>query len=383
VAFARRTPLRVLHVTAVETTNYYLNNLARFISREDVQLLAATLGRPGTFISDLESIGVRAWTLNAVSRRSYPLAVVRLWRLVHREGADILHLHLFEPTVLGLLVAALSRRPAIVTRHHSDAVHRLPAGIRKRVYSCLERWINRNASHIIAPSQRVYEILTRDEGVNEAKVSLIPYGQTRERFDAVREIDPIGLRRALGVASPLLVCVSRLHAEKGHRFLLDAFARLRSQNLEAILWLVGAGPEREALAVLVDVLELGPAVRFLGWRDDVLRLMWAADLIVHPSLHEALPSVVIEAIMLGLPVVATDVSGVRDVLGDSKYGAVVPPGDANVLHLAMRAALVDLPGARRRAEEGRIHVSTYMDAGRVAREYAACYRAVAKQCPGK
>src|SRR6185369_8188410 len=74
-------PLRVLHLTAVETSNYYLNNLARFTPPGEVRLLAVTLGRRGSFVTDLEALDVRAWALGAVRRWSYPGAVLRLWRL--------------------------------------------------------------------------------------------------------------------------------------------------------------------------------------------------------------------------------------------------------------------------------------------------------------
>jgi glycosyltransferase involved in cell wall biosynthesis len=370
-------PIRVLHVTSVETGNYYLDNLARFTPREEVELLAATLGRHGAFVTNLEALGVRAWALDAASRASYPRALRRLWRLVRRERVDVLHLHLFEPTVLGLVVAGLARRPAVVTRHHSDAVHRLPAGPKKSAYSALERWIGRGARHVIAPSQRVRDVLVGVEKVRAEKVSLIPYGQVPERFEAIRSRDAAAIRRQLGEGGPLLVCVSRLHPEKGHRYLFEAFARLRPLFPEAVLVLVGTGPDGDALAALAGQLGIERAVRFLGWRDDALELMWAADLVVHPSLHEALPSAVIEAIMLGRPVVATDVSGVRDVLGaQGEYGFLVPPADAGALERALAEALGALPEARARAQRGRLHVSEYMDAARVAREYVACYRAV-------
>jgi glycosyltransferase involved in cell wall biosynthesis len=377
VPVAPRSPLRVLHVTAVETSNYYLNNLARFTPGDDVRFLAATLGRPGAFVTDLHRLEVPAWALSARRRWDYPRAVWRLWQIVRREAVDILHLHLFEPTVLGLLVAMLARRPAIVTRHHSDAVHRLRPGLKKRVYSGLEGWINRRARHIVAPSQRVRHVLTACEGVSAAKVSLVPYGQLGERFDAIRLLDPLEVQRRLDVGSPLLVCVSRLHVEKGHAFLLEAFARLHRELPGATLCLVGEGPEREALMSSVRRLGLDGSVRFLGWRDDALQIMWAADLVVHPSLQEALPSAVIEAVMLGCPVVASDVSGVRDVLGDSEYGLVVPPGDADGLWRAMAETLRGRDQAREKAAQGRVHVSRYMDAERVAREHVVLYRAVA------
>jgi glycosyltransferase involved in cell wall biosynthesis len=373
-------PIRVLHVTAVEASNYYLNNLARFTAAEEVQLLAATLGSHGPFVTDLAATGVRTWALEARRRWSYPRAAFRLWRLVRAESVDILHLHLFDPTVLGLLVAGLCSRPAIVTRHHSDALHRLPAGLKRRVYSALEGWISRRARRIIAPSQRVRDILVDVEGVPAEKVSLIPYGQAPERFDAVRREDLRAARRELGPGSPLLACVCRLHPEKGHRYLFEAFAGLRRSFPEATLALVGTGPDEGRLRGLARELGIDPAVRFLGWREDALRLMACADLVVHPSLHEALPSAVIEAVMLGRPVVASDVSGVRDVLGArGEYGFIVPPEDARALERAMTEALRDLPAARERAERGRLHVSQYMDAGRVARAYVTCYKAVAAE----
>jgi glycosyltransferase involved in cell wall biosynthesis len=308
--------------------------------------------------------------------------VLRLWQLVRRESVDILHLHLFEPTVLGLMVAALAGRPAIVTRHHSDAIHRMPAGLKRSTYSVLERWVGRRARHLIAPSQRVRDILTRVEGVPAGKVSLIPYGQTPERFDAIRRHDPLDVRRRLGLGpldSPLLVCVSRLHPEKGHRYLFEAFAGLRREFPGAVLCVLGTGPGGDALVLLARQLGIETAVRFLGWRDDALEIVWCSDLVVHPSLHEALPSAVIEAVMLGRPVVASDVSGVRDVLGEAgDYGSVVPAGDSDALERAMRNALHSLEAARERAERGRVHVSAYMDAARVARAYGECYQGIAR-----
>jgi glycosyltransferase involved in cell wall biosynthesis len=371
-------PLKVLHLTSVETSNYYLNNLVRFTPPEKVEFRAVTLGRASTFVSDLEALGVPAWALEATTRRSYPRALARLIALVREEGIDLLHLHLFEPTLLGLVAAARTGRPALVTRHHSDAIHRLPEGLKRRAYAAAEGWISRRAAHIVAPSRRVKAILEA-EGVAASKVSLIPYGQTTERFDAVRREDPRVLRDRLRFGTPALVCVSRLHPEKGHRVLFEAFARLRWDHPGATLSLVGTGPERETLAAAVRDDGLEEAVHFLGWRDDALSIMWAADLVVHPSLHEALPSAVIEAVMLGRPVVASDVSGVRDILGDDEYGRVVPPGDEDALRRALDAALASLEEARAQAERGRLYVGRYMDASRVAGQYLALYEAIAAQ----
>jgi glycosyltransferase involved in cell wall biosynthesis len=116
----------------------------------------------------------------------------------------------------------------------------------------------------------------------------------------------------------------------------------------------------------------------LGWRDDALAIMAAADLVVHPSLHEALSSAVIEAVALGRPVVASDVSGVRDVLGDSDFGIVVPPGDTQALVEGLSACLAALDTWRQRAAVGAERVFEVMDPGRTAQQHTQIYLAAAQ-----
>ncbi len=92
--------------------------------------------------------------------------------------------------------------------------------------------------------------------------------------------------------------VSRLHPEKGHIYLFEALAALRMESPNLSCYLVGKGPERKALEESADKLGIAQSIRFLGWRDDALTILAAADLVMHPSLHEALPSALIEALAL-------------------------------------------------------------------------------------
>jgi glycosyltransferase involved in cell wall biosynthesis len=180
------------------------------------------------------------------------------------------------------------------------------------------------------------------------------------------------VRQELGAEEGvLLVAASRLHAEKGLPALLRALAELPPSLRLAV---VGVGPDRETLERLAQVLDLSARVKFLGWRSDVLSIIGAADIFVHPSLHEALPSAVIEAVALGRCVVASDVSGVRDILGDEAYGRIVPPGDVRALVAAITDVLSDPEAARARAAAGSVRLFDYMDPVRVADAHMACYR---------
>jgi len=230
------------------------------------------------------------------------------------------------------------------------------------------------ADHIIAPSAEVQRILLQREKVRASKVSLIPYGQDFRRFQSVTEADVARVKHELGMGqTPDLVCVSRLHPEKGHIYLFEALAALRKE-LPVTCYLLGEGPERRSLEQSVEKLGIGQSIRFLGWRDDALAIVAAADVVVHPSLHEALPSALIEALALSKPIVASEVSGVPDIVNG--YGEIVPPANSQMLTDSLRSVLADLAGANRRAAQGKSHIFEYMAASRVAEAHAECYRSV-------
>lgn len=373
-------PLCILHVINVETSNYFLNNLVDDTSDENLQFSFVTFGGDGSFVDDLRRRGANASALNILGRSSYLRAMRELSRIIREHRIDIVHTHLFEPTLIGLIAAKRLGRKVIVTRHHSDAVYQLKNKMKQRFYLALERYINKNADHIVAPSRMVRDILINKEGVSAAKVSLIPYGQTSERFDSITPEAVARVKAELGMSDSLaLVCTSRLYERKGHVYLFEALAPLVREGLKAQLYLVGAGEYQDHLEKLVQRLDLQDHVHFLGWRDDALAIMAAADIIVHPSCEDALSSAVIESLMLARPIVATDISGVRDSLDDGKYGMIVPPADSKAFRAALEQIIDHLDDARERARRGRKHILAYMDSGRVARAYTKCYETVAAQ----
>ena len=368
-----RNPIRVLHLTAIEKTNYFLNNLVDYCDCRAIEFTVVTLTGEGEFAAELRKRGVSVYCLDCAQRRRVVRACRRLVQIIRKHDVDIVHTHLFEPTLIGVTVAKLLGRAAILTRHHSDALYRIQNPLKRWTYLWLEQYSSTMADHIIAPSKEVQRILLQRERVRASKVSLIPYGQDFRRFQSVSVSDVARVKRELGMGQTRdLVCVSRLHPEKGHVHLFEALAELRRESLNVTCYLVGEGPERKSLEERAAELGIGESIRFLGWRDDVLPILAAADVVVHPSLHEALPSAVIEALALSKPIVASDVSGVRDILNG--YGEIVPPANSQVFADALRSVLADLDSANRRAAQGNSHIFEYMAASRVAKAYVECYR---------
>jgi glycosyltransferase involved in cell wall biosynthesis len=157
------------------------------------------------------------------------------------------------------------------------------------------------------------------------------------------------LRSELGGDGAIVLLVpARLHPEKGHTLLFQALQALRDTSGGRFLALIaGAGPFAAAYAAEVRERRIEPEVRFLGYRHDVADLMAISDAVVLPSVAEAFGLVLVEALYLGTPVIATRVGGIPEIVADGIDGMLVPPGDASALAETLRAFAAN-PGLRER-----------------------------------
>jgi glycosyltransferase involved in cell wall biosynthesis len=190
-----------------------------------------------------------------------------------------------------------------------------------------------------------------------------------------REVLRVGF--GLPATRLLIVQVARLSPEKGHAVLFRALSRLPADAPLHVLVLAGEGPERARLARLRDDLGLGDRVRFLGYRSDVGDLLRCADLLVLPSLREAFPMALLEGMAAGLPVIASRVGGVPEMLDDGVEGWLVDPGDETSLTRSLAHALRDPEARRARGEAGRGRVGRDFSLERMVSRTVDIYRRVA------
>jgi len=168
--------------------------------------------------------------------------------------------------------------------------------------------------------------------------------------------------------------VARLLPEKGHRHFLEALAALRGAQPRISGLIVGQGVMRAELEARSRELGLLDSVRFLGERTDVPEILQATDILVLPStLREGLSISLLEAMAARRPVVASDVGGNRETIGDSGAGLVVPPADSRSLTEALEALLADPEKARRMGEAGRAKVERDFDIRRMVRQTETIY----------
>lgn len=186
-----------------------------------------------------------------------------------------------------------------------------------------------------------------------------------------------------GRAPRRVLAVGRLSPEKAYDDLIRAIAELRRRGVEAELEIAGEGPEREALTRLVAELQLGDRVTFRGWLvpDEARRAMCEATVLAQTSHIEGLPTVVEEALALGIPVVGSRVGGIPELLDHGSCGSLVTPGDVPGIADALQALLADPALRRTFAERGRAHAEATLDMWRNGARWADRLRALSAPAP--
>ncbi len=303
-----------------------------------------------------------------VARRGHEVVIAappqsRIFAEAPRYGVDALALPIARKnagSVLALRHLLASRRFDVVNAHSStDAwctaiacgtLRGAPALVRTRHISAhvprnaATRWLyNRATVRIVTTGERLREQVIAEAGSDPRRVVSIPTGIDIERFAPG---DRAAARAQLGLpaAAAIVGIVATLRSWKGHRYLLEAIARLQRPGV--LLVVVGDGPQRAALEAHAAELRLGQAVHFAGDRTDVDEWMRAFDVFCLPSYaNEGVPQALMQAMACGLPVVTTPVGSIEEIVRDGATGVIVAPEDAGRLATAL-AALLDDAGRR-------------------------------------
>jgi glycosyltransferase involved in cell wall biosynthesis len=320
--------------------------------------------------------GVKYKLLPGNSRKDALSTAWKLSQLLKEWQIDVLHAHHFEQIVVGWLATKIN--PAtklIVGRHYSDSIYRNPNASKRKLLLAFEQKINRDAARIIVPSKMIAEILTDRQGVDEEKVDIVHYGFVPEKYAAVTDAEVETKRSELAMEGRFVVGnFSRLHEEKGHRYLLEAAAIAKEQVPNLLVLIVGEGSERQDLERRISELGLNETVRLLGWRTDAMAIMSAVDAVAQSTLQEAFSQVMCEAMWLARPLVMTDVSGVRDIIADGENGLIVPKADPEGLAAAIVRVAGDAELRSRLGANGRRFVGEKLTIDKMIGYYEDSFR---------
>lgn len=327
----------------------------------------------------LETAGARTTSLGDPGGRG--AATARLRRLIRDLEPDLVHTTLFDADLTGRAAAWLAGVPVVsslVNVHYGPeqlANPRLRPG-KVRAAQTLDSVTARACVRFHAISQHVADVMARRLRIRRRPIDVIPRGRDPESLGRRTTARRTASRAGLGIeaGSPLILAVARQEHQKGLDVLLEAFPAVMASVPDARLMITGReGDATPALRSAVRRMGIDRHVRFLGERADVPELLCAADVFVFPSRWEGFGGALLEAMALEVPIVASDIAPVREIVSDDASATLARPGDAISLSNALVAVLKDRDRAELLAARARDRFLDSFTVDRVAEEMVAFY----------
>ena len=319
------------------------------VKRGDEVVLCVTRADPPTYRPPLEQAGIHVIELG---RRSVlqVWAFRPLWKLIRRRDFDVLHSHKFGSNVWGVLFGRLGRVPAVVAQEQTWSYEGKP------VRKLLDGLIGRLSDRFVAVSSADRARMISKERVPPEKITVIPNAYVPRPDSGTGD-----LRAELNLdpGIPIIGAVAVLRPQKALDVLLEAFARLGPAHPEARLVIAGDGECRGELEDLAAELRIAGRTHFLGMREDIEHLLAGFDVAAMSSDFEGTPLFALECMAHGVPLVATNVGGLPDLVQDRRSAFLVPPRDPEALASALDT-LLSSPDLRERiAEAARLRAGEF------------------------
>ena len=344
----------------------YVLSLAKGLAASGIEVgVAAAPGAGVKQLGDIPFYDIGPRTKCEIGPRAF-MASLKVLKIVREHGYDILHAQTRVASYISFWVSKITGVPFISTAHGYYNSH-----LGRKLFPC---W----GKLVIAISQHVRQHLLYDFYLNEKYLRLIYNGTDLSRFpDEISLAEKKESRIAFGFDPdvPTLGIVARLSSVKGHEFFFKALAGIRD-DYDFQVMVVGEGPEEESLFDLVKRLHLADKVRFLGMMENTLPVLKAMDVFVLPSLQEGLSLSILEAQACGLPVVATNVGGISEIVENERTGILTQPRDDKALGKAIVRFLEDPESAENMGYAGKVLVDRQFSLEEMVKKVIGVYNEV-------
>ena len=370
--------VRVLHVTATTTGGVGLLILALIKHLDPREFdISVAFGRGYLLDHSFDEAGVTVYTLptsRRVDLRSVLKGTLEVYRILSRGQFDIVQSQTSVGGVISRLAGWAARTPVVLWTVQGLGAHPGHAPWKRTVLCAIEKLLDRFTDHYVAVSRDLLDQGVRAGIFRAERVTVIPNFLPLDHVPPT--IDVAAKRRALGIPDgcPVIGTVTRLEPQKANEIFVRAAARMASKMPDLITLIAGDGPQRAELEELARHLGVAERVRFLGWRTDAVELMATMDIFCMTSRWEGCPMVLLEAMALQRPVVATDFGGVREIVVNEETGLVVALEDSEAFAGAVLRLLAADAERARMGAAGRQRVEQCFNAGDMLAAYARLYR---------
>ena len=331
----------------------------------------------GEFASDLRNKGYSPLVLKMRSKFSFSV-ITQIKKFMQENKIQVVHTHGMRMGFYGGIAARLACVPAIVyTVHISTYDYPVTKGI-KWFYLFLDNLTLRFSDRIICVSDSLASELRKRIPQAQDKISVINNGIDLNRFSLSQDTASLAKELNLGLR-PIIGAIGRLVDYKGPAYLLEATKELLNLYPDITCIFVGDGPLRASLENLAAKLGIFQHCRFLGNRKDIPQILSILDVLVLPSLSEGKPLILLEAMAMQKPIVATSIAGVTELITDGKNGLLVEPKNPFLLAGAIKQILDDPQRGKKLAEQGRATVEQYYTVEQMVGKLEDLYETVLRE----
>jgi len=295
-----------------------------------------------------------------------PFHALRLAWWLHRHRIEIVNPHSSRDGWMLTLAARIARVPLIIRSRHFD----VPIPNKSLSRLIYKEW----SHHILTTSPKITSSLVSTFDLDPCAITTLPTGVDLERFNPEGPKADFS-RYSLPEHTPLIGMITVIRAAKGVQVLAEAVHLLKSSHGTHVHCVIaGEGPALEYVESEIARFSVGNQFTFLGHREDVPEIMRALDLVAIPSFHEAIPQSGLQALAMGVPVVASDVGGIPSIIRHGETGRLVPPHDAAALASAIRETLEQKPKTQAMCRTGQQFVTTQCSLDAMLDHLDAIYR---------
>ncbi len=345
----------------------------RYLDKKRYDIKICCIERKGVIGEEIERLGLKVDCLN-MSPKPYNLpATAALFLYIRKHKFDIVQSSLFNANFHGRLAAFFARVPIIISEEHSE--HYLYTSLKHRPYILIDRLLSMVTDSIICCSEKMLFSIKETENILPEKLLLIS-----------NCIDPSGLvpgkakkyiLNELGLRDCDIIIgnIASIAVKKGHEYLLRAFPRVLDIYPDARLVIAGGGVEslKKEFVKLAEDLKISKQTYFLGEREDIADLLSIFDIFVLPSIKEGMPIALLEAMYFDIPVIATDVGGVSEIVSDGETGILVAPMDTAALADAIIGLIKDREKGRYLSFNAKNALKDYFSPGRYVADMEKVY----------